>query len=133
LGFGVDIDGADARVARSGSLTIPPREGDITVFGQPPGDDANADSWNATIIDIAPHAEMAADLGALALTAGLRFDGYVMETSRQTPRVGQTPSIGLSHLDGELEPRSPCASAPLRVCLCSWRQGSTPSRRRPRI
>jgi TonB-dependent receptor-like protein len=105
LGFGVDVDGSEARVSRSGSLTIPPREGDIALFGQPPGDDTNTDTWDATMVDVAPHAQMDVDLGAVALTAGLRLDGYLMETSRQTPRVGRTPSIGLSHLDGELEPR----------------------------
>ena len=36
---------------------------------------------------------------------GLRVHGYLLEASRQTPRIGQTPPLGLSHLEGELEPR----------------------------
>ena len=35
-------------LARVGSVNLPAREGDITVFGQPPGDDVNADDWNVT-------------------------------------------------------------------------------------
>ncbi len=106
LGFGIDADGSESQVSRSGSFLVPPREGDITVFGEPPGQDTNADSWSVTLVDLAPYTQMDAELGALALTAGVRFDGYLLETSRQTPRVGRTPSIGLSHLQGELEPRA---------------------------
>src|SRR5262249_29313111 len=45
--------GADAlmtytEVRRFGSITLPAREGDITVFGQPPGDQVNADDWTVT-------------------------------------------------------------------------------------
>ncbi len=69
LGFGLELDGSNAELARSGSLTNPPREGDITVFGQPPGDDTNSDTWSATIVDIAPHAQMDAELGPASLTA----------------------------------------------------------------
>jgi TonB dependent receptor/TonB-dependent Receptor Plug Domain len=112
LAFGVDVDGSDAHLSRSGSMTIPPREGDITVFGQPPGDDTNADAWDVAVVDVAPYGQVDVDLGALALTAGLRLDGYLLEASRKTPRVGQTPSIGLSHLEGDLQPR---VAARLRV------------------
>jgi hypothetical protein len=105
LALGVDVDGSDAHVHRDGSLTIPPREGDVTVFGQPPGSDTNSDTWDATVLDVAPNAQVDLDLGPLAATAGLRFDTYLEEASRQTPRVGQTPSIGLAHVDAAVEPR----------------------------
>jgi hypothetical protein len=105
LTVGLDVDGARADLTRRGSLDIPPREGDVTVFGRPPGDDANVDAWTAGVVDVAPYAVLDLDVGPLALAPGLRVDGFLMETSRQTPRVGRTPSIGLAHLEGEIEPR----------------------------
>jgi TonB family protein len=105
LTLGMDVDGSNASIFRDGSLEIPPREGDISVFGQPPGDDTNVDSWRANVIDVGPYIIGDLDLGALKLTPGLRVDGYLTEASRLTPRVGQTPSIGLTQLQGEVEPR----------------------------
>lgn len=112
LAMGVDIAGTRAQLSRSGSLTIPAREGDITVFGQPPGDDTNTDTWTALVLNVAPYASLDFDWGPVTLTPGLRFDGYLLEASRSTPRVGQTPAIGRSTLQAELEPR---VSARLRL------------------
>ena len=63
LTVGLELDGSNAQVSRDGSLLIPPREGDITVFGQPPGDDMNADAWTAGVIDVAPYVVAGFDLG----------------------------------------------------------------------
>ena len=112
LAMGIDMAGTRARLLRDGSLTIPAREGDITVFGQPPGDDTNTDTWTALVLNVAPYASLDFDWGPLTLTPGLRFDGYLLEASRSTPRVGQTPSIGQSTLRAEFEPR---VSARLRL------------------
>jgi hypothetical protein len=112
LHLGVEVDGSTANVFRDGSLLIPPREGDITVFGQPPGGDTNTDTWTAGVIDVAPYAVATFDAGPLSISPALRMDAFVLQASRQTPRVGQTPSVGLTNLDGELEPR---VSARLRV------------------
>jgi len=105
LRLGVDAAGSRADVARRGTLTLPAREGDPTVFGQPPGDDDSADAWRATLVAVAPYATVDWDLGPLTLSPGLRLDGYLLESSRVTPRVGQTPAIGRSALDAEVEPR----------------------------
>ncbi len=105
LRMGMDLDGTRADVDRIGSLTIPAREGDVAVFGQPPGDDVSSDSWHATALDVAPYATLDWDIGPLTLSPGLRCDGYLLETSRKTPRVGRTPSIGVSSLDAMFEPR----------------------------
>ena len=110
--FGVDLDGSSAHVFRNGSMLIPPREGDITLFGQPPGGDTNTDTWTAGVIDVAPHLIAGFDLGPLSISPGLRVDGFLLQTSRQTPRLGETPSIGFAQLEGEVEPR---ISARLRV------------------
>jgi hypothetical protein len=105
LALGVDMAGTHSQLSRDGSLTIPAREGDVTVFGQPPGDDTNTDTWRTVIVDVAPYATLNFDCGPLTLTPGVRFDGYLVEASRKTPRVGQTPSVGQSALRAAIEPR----------------------------
>jgi len=105
LALGVDMVGTHSQLSRDGSLTIPAREGDVTVFGQPPGDDINTDTWSTVVVDVAPYATLNFDWGPLTLSPGVRFDGYLIEASRKTPRVGQTPSIGQSALRAAIEPR----------------------------
>jgi hypothetical protein len=105
LRLGIDAAGTLAHLTRSGSLTVPAREGDITLFGRPPGDDTNSDAWDASILDLGPYAALGFTWDALMLTPSLRVDSYLIEASRQTPRVGQTPSIGRTALTTELEPR----------------------------
>lgn len=105
LTFGIELDASSAQVSRNGSLLIPPREGDISVFGQPPGEDTNTDTWSAGVIDVAPYVTANFEVGALSVLPGLRVDGFLLQTSRQTPRVGETPSIGFEQLKGEVEPR----------------------------
>ncbi|MEO6599143.1 MAG: TonB-dependent receptor plug domain-containing protein [Polyangiaceae bacterium] len=105
LRLGLDASGAVTELARRGSLTLPAREGDLTVFGQTPADDDSADSWGGAIVDVAPYATVDWDNGPLTLSPALRLDGYLLESSRQTPRVGQTPAIGRSALDAEVQPR----------------------------
>jgi hypothetical protein len=105
LTMGIDVASASSDLFREGSLASPPREGDIAVFGQPPSDGINADSWNTTMIDVGPYASFDLRFGPVSLTPGLRVDGYLLEASRQTPRVGETPSIGISQLEARVEPR----------------------------
>ena len=112
LTWGADLDGTSTDVFRTGSMLIPPREGDISVFGQPPGSDTNTDSWTASVVDVAPYVIGSLEVGPLQVSPALRADGYLLQTSRQTPKVGETPSLGYEQLSGELEPR---ISARLRV------------------
>lgn len=112
LTFGLELDGSSARVFREGSLLNPPREGDITVFGQPPGGNVAADTWTAGVVDVAPHVIAGFELGPLSLSPALRVDGFLLQTSRQTPRVGETPPIGFEQLRTAIEPR---VSGRLRV------------------
>lgn len=102
---GLDALGSDSEVAREGSLTLPPREGDIAVFGQPPGDEYAADTWRTSIVDVAPHVHADVKLGPVTLTPGLRFDAFLIEGDRKTPRVGLTPGIGYSRLETAFAPR----------------------------
>lgn len=105
LNVGIELDGSSANVFRNGSLLIPPREGDVTVFGQPPGGDTNTDTWTAGVVDVGPYVAAGFDLGPLSVTPALRLDGFLLQASRQTPRIGDTPPVGLAQMQGEVEPR----------------------------
>jgi TonB family protein len=105
LTTGVDTLGSGTDISREGSLTLPPREGDVAVFGQPPGNEYAADTWHTSIVDVGPHAYADVRLGPVTVTPGVRFDAYLIEGSRKTPRVGQTPSIGFSRLETAIAPR----------------------------
>ena len=63
--------GASSTIDRHGSLTLPAREGDITVFGQPPGNAINNDHWTVLTIDTAPYVTAEIAIGRLTVDAGL--------------------------------------------------------------
>lgn len=104
---GLDVEGNFASLSRRGSVTLPAREGDLSVFGQPPGDQVNADNWKASAITVAPYVQ--ADIGLLDdklhIVPGLRIEPFITSASRQTPVAGDTPSIGITQQSTEVEPR----------------------------
>jgi len=104
---GVDVEVADTRVRRSGSLTNPPREGDVRVYGQVPQDRVNADAWKVLTAGVAPYGELDLSLfgDRVHVVPGLRFDPYFSSVSRKTPVEGETPSIGSFREDAAIEPR----------------------------
>jgi hypothetical protein len=112
LTAGLDVDGELASLARLGSLSIPAREGDLHIFGQPPGDDVASDRWRATTVDAAAHAAVDLRAGPVTATAGVRLDEWLLAASRLTPRVGATPEVGSQQL---LETADPRASLELRI------------------
>jgi hypothetical protein len=103
---GVDALGTAARVSREGSLTLPPREGDVTVFGQPPGDEYAVDRWTTHILDVGPHVYADLRLGPVTLTPGARFDAYLIEGSAKLPPSANVPPLGYSRLETALVPRA---------------------------
>jgi TonB dependent receptor len=105
LALGADLDGETAALERTGSLTIPVREGDRYIFGQPPGDDVSADRWRATTIDAAGHAVLDLRAGRVTATLGGRLDVWMLGASRRTPRVGATPGIGEQQIAFTGDPR----------------------------
>lgn len=112
ISAGLDAQGSSAGLARAGSLTIPAREGDLYVFGQPPGASVNADRWNSDIVDVAPHVSAELKLGPVTVVPGLRLDGFLIDGSRATPRVGATPAVGFSRLTAAVDPRVSVSWAP---------------------
>jgi hypothetical protein len=88
-------------------LTLPPREGDISVFGQPPGDQVNADNWGTTTLSVAPYVQtdIGLDNDRLHVVPGLRVEPFITTASRLTPEVAGSPSIGITSQSTEVEPR----------------------------
>jgi TonB family protein len=102
---GADAEGAHSEVTRIGSISLPAREGDITVFGQPPGDEINADDWKTNIASAATFAFVELALPKMSITPGIRFEPYFVDGSRLTPIVGNTPSIGYTRINFAFDPR----------------------------
>ncbi|MDB4943152.1 MAG: TonB family protein / TonB-dependent receptor [Labilithrix sp.] len=102
---GLDALGSSTNVTRVGSLALPPREGDIAVFGQPPEDEVATDHYRANILDVGPHLEADVRVGPFTFTPGLRADAFLIEGSRKTPPVPLVPDRGFSRLETALAPR----------------------------
>jgi hypothetical protein len=103
--LGVDGDVQASTVARSGSLTDPPREGDETVFGAPPGGSIGTDTWHPVLADLAPYATAELRWRRFELRPGLRLDGQFVSSDRTLPPTGMTPKIGFSRSTWAVEPR----------------------------
>ena len=94
LSFGLDMQAQSSTLNRNGSLTLPAREGDPFVFGQPPRNNIASDHWNVLVIDTAPYAIAEISLGRLSLVPGLRFEPVLIEGSPSLPAGGTTPTRG---------------------------------------
>ncbi len=107
LTLGLDAEVVDTTLRRRGSITVPPREGDVHVFGQPPPGQLVADRWRTVIASAAPFAELDAGLwgGRVHVIPGLRIEPLFTSVSRRTPIAGATPSVGLFDEDTTLQPR----------------------------
>jgi len=102
---GLDLLDTHAHVTRLGSLTIPAREGDVTVFGQPPGDDVAAADDRLHELDVAPFVSVDVRIGPVTLTPGLRVDALLLEGNHIVPAVGNTPPTGWSRFEWAVDPR----------------------------
>lgn len=107
VGVGLDAEFAVSEQYRGGSLTTPPREGDLRVFGQRPADQVNADTWSVTVGGLAPYVEAdAAPWGdKFHIIPGLRVEPQLVRASRLTPPEADVPPIGTVRQDLAVEPR----------------------------
>lgn len=105
LSIGLDLQGTRSQVARTGSITLPPREGDLYVFGQAPSGDLTSDSFSTNILDAAPFVFGELTLGPVTITPGLRLDAFSIAGDHLTPDSAGTPAIGFQHFDWALDPR----------------------------
>jgi hypothetical protein len=99
LSVGLDFEGRSSYGRRVGSLQLPAREGDITVFGQPPGTDLASDSWRVNMLSAAPYAFSEITLGRWTLTPGFRLEPTVIDGSLQLPHSYTTPDVGYRRMD----------------------------------
>jgi hypothetical protein len=105
LRLGLDALGSLSSAERSGTPTLPAREGDPRVFGQAPGREEAQDGYRTHVLDVAPYVEADWSWAGLQLRPGLRVDTYLLETSRLRPRIGRLPAVGKSQATVVLEPR----------------------------
>ena len=105
LTVGLDLDGARAHIERSGALTLPPREGDLYVFGQPPGDDVYADRYSILQVDAAPYVRGDLRLGPVTLSPGLRLAAQLTDGDHLLPANGGAPALGFRRVDWLADPR----------------------------
>jgi TonB family protein len=112
LSIGFDLTSTRTTVSRSGSVDLPPREGDITVFGQPPGDDVATDHWTTTIASAAPYASMELKFGPMVFTPGLRLAAFAIDGDRSAPPSAGVPTVGFSRLEWGFDPRLTVAYRP---------------------
>lgn len=111
--LGADVEASRSELERLGTLGLPAREGDLAVFGQPPGDTVAFDRWTTHTLGAAAFAELELTLGsALTLRPGLRLEPFVHEGERLLPRRGAAVDVGFSRVELFVEPR---LSASLRV------------------
>ncbi|MBX3157927.1 MAG: TonB-dependent receptor [Deltaproteobacteria bacterium] len=107
VAIGLDAEVFDAHLGRTGAVTVPAREGDLRVFGQPPPDQLAADAWRVVGASAAPYAQVDVALwgGRAHVVPGLRFEPFLVSASRRTPVAGATPSVGLFAESTTLQPR----------------------------
>lgn len=105
LVLGLDAAGSWASVERSGSLSVPRREGDPYPFGTPPGPDAARDDFAARVLGVATFAELPIRAASWWIVPALRFEPLLIEASRARPPLGRLPDAATSRLSGLIEPR----------------------------
>jgi len=106
VGFDLELVASESR--RAGSTTSPPREGDPYVFGRPPADQVNADTWKSVVASAAPYGEVDfAPFGdRLHLTPGLRLEPHLVSVSQRLPTTADVPRVGAYQQDLSVQPRA---------------------------
>ena len=114
LTLGLDVEGSRVELERAGSLSQPAREGDLRIFGQPPGDRLAFERWTTHALGLGAFAELELRLGrVLTLRPGVRLEPYVLEGQRQLPTSGSAVDVGYSRLDFFAEPRLSATFRPI--------------------
>lgn len=107
LDGGVDLELARTHNTRRGAMSLPAREGDITVFGQPPGDRIGSDRWRTTNVQAGLYLGALADLahGRVTLEPGVRFEPMIISGDRVLPVRETEPAVGYTTIDAAIDPR----------------------------
>ena len=102
---GLDAEVAATRIRRDGAASLPAREGDVRVFGQPPGNRVNLDDWSTRQLGLGGFASARLDLGALWLQPGVRLEPLLTDGSRILPVRPTEPPVGFTDLRVVADPR----------------------------
>lgn len=107
LNTGLDVEASESRIERRGAIILPPREGDVTVFGQPPNDVVNFDDWSVMIGSIAPYVQGDVELlgGKLHIVPGARLDAFLVSGDKQFPTKADAEQRGYLRDEMVAEPR----------------------------
>lgn len=114
LRWGVDAEVARAALRREGALTLPAREGDVVIYGQPPGDRVGGDRWRSTQGSIAGYVTTAFSWGQgrWQLEPGLRVEPTVQTGDRILPVRPIEPEVGYADAEVNVLPRAQIRYAP---------------------
>lgn len=115
LRWGVDAEVARASLQREGALTLPAREGDITVFGQAPGDRVGEDAWRSTQGSIAGYATTAFSWrdDRWRFEPGIRIEPTLQSGDRILPVRPVEPAVGYAAVNVGVLPRAQLRWTPL--------------------
>lgn len=115
LRWGVDAEVARASLQREGALTLPAREGDITVFGQGPGDRVGEDAWRSTQGSIAGYATTAFSWrqDRWRFEPGIRIEPTLQSGDRILPVRPVEPAVGYAAVNVGVLPRAQLRWTPL--------------------
>ena len=130
---GIDFEATSSTVHRNGSLTVPPREGDARIWGQPPPPGTNNDTWKALIGSVAPFAEADFSLFSdrLHVVPGLRVEPYMTSVDKRLPQYLDGPSQGAYVGEVAVQPRlsvrySPQNRVTFKAAVGRYRQPPMP-------
>lgn len=115
LRWGIDGEVARASLRREGALTLPAREGDIVVFGQPPGDRVGSDAWRSTQGSIAGHVTTAFSWrdDRWRFEPGIRIEPTLQSGDRILPVRSVEPAVGYAAVNVGVLPRAQLRWTPL--------------------
>lgn len=103
---GIDGEWDLNELEQFGAPTLPPREGDIYIWGQPPGNRRAEDKWSLRRVHFAPFSTLQLFLGPkVQLSPGLRFEWYATAGKRKLPQRPTEPAVGFLEVQHALEPR----------------------------
>jgi len=102
---GLDAQGIATHVRRFGSLTLPSREGDPYVFGQPPGDEVALDEYDTHVLGLGPWVQAELRYKTVTITPGLRAETFLIESSKRIPPSAGVPAVGSSRFESAFDPR----------------------------
>lgn len=115
LRWGLDLEIDHTVAERDGAITLPAREGDIVVFGQPPGDRVGRDRWTTVRAGVGTYAALRVSPaeGRWIIEPGLRVEPILVAGDRTLPVRPIEPEIGTIDAHLALDPRLHVRWAPL--------------------